>query len=733
MGCCPKTMMQCGCCPCCCGDDKEDYDGGFRARDRYCTDIWCLAIFIVFWVGEIIVCYVAASQGNALRLVYGTDYAGNLCGGDLSTSRDSPNPPVPAVFDRWGANWEDRQYLWYPISFETDLQLSETLLLGVCVSSCPNFTIDVSIDNFDPRAPETLAKLEQVSTYHNGSGLPPDFGFPHLQYNVWYTSEPMLRRCIPTLAKDAAKSFSKTIGNKTEELLAVFELNSFANRAYQEAYAAWPAILLALPMAFLLSLIWLFMMRFLTKPIVLGTIIGIFVLLVCGGLACWYRYETLKDEPQSETAQGTDSLPWAKIAQAFAIVLWVLSVIYLFLLVFMFRRIMIAIEIVEEATYLVASTPSLVLIPLATCGCVGILTFFHVYIGMLLKTMASLQEVQTDTANLFDKQAAFSGSYSPEYGYNTDYTNSTAKTKLMELTADDVSQYLQWYNLFAYLWSMGFVSAMGYMIVALVAVLWFWSAPKDSEKMSGPFIVPKAIGWTLRYHLGTLAFGSFIIACIQFVRFLLTRFEKKLREIQVGEKLAKMISRCADCCLACIERVVKFINHRAYIMTAIRGCGFCTSACHALRLIVSNLLRVAAVSMIADWIMIFAKLCIVISTMLVAYCFMHFSSMGDTAVYRVVPMILIGFISFLVSTLFINVCGTVVDTLFIAFLYDEEVNKISGIFYSPDDLKKWMDHHAYEPARPDERDPNEIPRLGKKNRNPKKKQSVGDMNGDPPC
>jgi solute carrier family 44 protein 1 (choline transporter-like protein) len=69
----------------------------------------------------------------------------------------------------------------------------------------------------------------------------------------------------------------------------------------------------------------------------------------------------------------------------------------------------------------------------------------------------------------------------------------------------------------------------------------------------------------VRYHLGTVAVGSFIIALVQLVRFILATIQSQLK----GHE--NMISRClfrtCQCCLYCFEKILKYLSRNAYIET----------------------------------------------------------------------------------------------------------------------------------------------------------------------
>ena len=62
-----------------------------------------------------------------------------------------------------------------------------------------------------------------------------------------------------------------------------------------------------------------------------------------------------------------------------------------------------------------------------------------------------------------------------------------------------------------------------------------------------------------------------------------------------------------QCCMWCLEKCMKFLNKNAYIQTAIYGTSFCKSARRAFFLILRNILRVAAVNVVADFVLILGK------------------------------------------------------------------------------------------------------------------------------
>ena len=82
------------------------------------------------------------------------------------------------------------------------------------------------------------------------------------------------------------------------------------------------------------------------------------------------------------------------------------------------------------------------------------------------------------------------------------------------------------------------------------------------------FPILKSMRNTVIFNLGSVAFGAFIIAIIQLIRFLLEYLDKKTRNLQQQSKIAEWAMCCIKCCMWCLEKIVAFINRNAYILVA---------------------------------------------------------------------------------------------------------------------------------------------------------------------
>lgn len=136
---------------------------------------------------------------------------------------------------------------------------------------------------------------------------------------------------------------------------------------------------------------------------------------------------------------------------------------------------------------------------------------------------------------------------------------------------------------------MFFISAFGEMVLAATFATWYWTFHKSDVPF---FTLTVGLGRTVRYHLGTLAFGSLIIAICRMIRVGLEYLDHKLKKYD--NAFVRAILCCMKCFFWCLEKFLKFINKNAYIMCAIHGKNFCGSAKDAFNLLMRNLLRVFA-------------------------------------------------------------------------------------------------------------------------------------------
>ena len=183
-----------------------------------------------------------------------------------------------------------------------------------------------------------------------------------------------------------------------------------------------------------------------------------------------------------------------------------------------------------------------------------------------------------------------------------------------------------------------------------------------------------------RYHLGTAAFGSLILALISTVKWFCVYTARMLKSQK--NKIGATIASCLACLVACIEKCISFLNKHAYVQVALTGKGFCTSAKNAFMLLLRNAGRVAVLGSTGVLVHLVLKLVMVGSTVVGGYYLLIFWHEDD--IYSVVgPLILYFLIGYVVANLVCTVFGMAVDTTLQCFVLDEENHKPGTPYTTP--------------------------------------------------
>ena len=107
-----------------------------------------------------------------------------------------------------------------------------------------------------------------------------------------------------------------------------------------------------------------------------------------------------------------------------------------------------------------------------------------------------------------------------------------------------------YYFIFATLWSSALIEAIGIFIIASACCMWYYNHGANSE-LDSP--VTRSLKMSFRYHFGSLAFGSFILAVVRFLQVLVEAFKKQAEASGADQsKCFEYAINCLRCCLACV-------------------------------------------------------------------------------------------------------------------------------------------------------------------------------------
>lgn len=672
-------------------DMQAQYETEIVKKRHNCTDIICLILFAAFCLTQLCLSILIYIQpGDPRNLLYPHDSNGKLCSGDT------------------------KNLFYFNI---IECISASSLITGCtsatrCVSSCPTSIKYYTIQSDRNFMLANLCNQESLNSYYNNI-VPSTISLGDYStlmsrricpaYSV--PSEPTYYRCIPSITStgNVIASDASTVTDKDGSTISYAQLQKgidyisqllnikgIAQFLFEDFYNSWVLILVLLVIAAIASFLYIIIMRWVLAPLIYLSIIGVIGLLAFGVYYCTTKFIEL-GAFSNKIAFVSTTTPSDFIKNAYSwfimdIVCILMLIIILLILLVMIKRLRFAIQIICESSKAVQAVFITLVWPLVP---LLLQLIFYAYFFINAVLMASAGEAIFKVAN--------STTTSVSVGSVCKDTSTTTSTCVFESYGFDGSsqfssimaflskyQYVpQLFNIFMMFWVQAFIVAFNQMVLAGSFGIWYWSQNKVH------MIFLTSMKDTLIYHIGTLAFGSLLIALCKFARFIISQVEKRLKSA-IGSKvklvtcIVTFVSCCCRCCLWCLEKFIRYVNRKAYIMCAIYGSNFCMSALSAFKLLLANPAKTLILDGVSFFLLMLGKLLITAGVSALAfYSFTREFNISNASValyfqptlhYYWFPLIVVILGSFYIAKLFLSVFEMAVDTVFLCALKDLDIH-----------------------------------------------------------
>ncbi|KAM9958945.1 hypothetical protein ACTFIW_012535 [Dictyostelium discoideum] len=235
---------------------------------------------------------------------------------------------------------------------------------------------------------------------------------------------------------------------------------------------------------------------------------------------------------------------------------------------------------------------------------------------------------------------------------------------------------LMYFMIFGFFWASSFISAVFQHCVAGVVSNWYFSRDPTGKSLVGQENAYRSLGRALSTSFGSLAFGSLLIAFIEFMAFML----RVCKNSNATNKLVVMVVSCLQCILGCIESIVRWINKFGYIYVAMHGHSFCTSTKECFDLISRNMFNAVIMDFIGGLVLLLGKILGSAASALFTTALLY--GMGKSL--NPITIALSAIFAFCIFNLFTHIVGIGTDTIFVCYLEDLETNKDGNLYISPD-------------------------------------------------
>jgi len=629
----------------CCGGEQVAPDGKIAPPDpvgaeRGCTDILFFLIFVAFWVGMIICAIMGFEKGDINELFYFINYQGVKCG-------------VNGL----------GKYTYYTVPGNMNS--------NICVDACP---LGLAVDS-----QYTMYQLDSTAT--NG------FTTSQANYATWGSSYGSA--CVSTKYPPTAQNGVGACGTYAStaptglyfcvpDNIAQFVgggssaageiMDGFAQKikaVFADLIAGWYILAAAAGIALVISFVWIQLLKYCAGCFVWTVIVGSVLITLLCSFFCYLMYDKYMKQYEDLGLDNDESLAYTFLV--FCGIFGAAGLVLLCMVICLCKKIRIAIGIVKESCEAVSAMPLIVLFPLLQyLVLLCFIMYWVVVAGYMASTGTVTQSTDVETGSTL---------------YNIEFT-------------DDMTNALL-YHFFGLLWNMAFLRHFTICVIAGAVGGWYWTPYMDGAKNDLPSAPVCGSAWrTFRYHIGTIAFGSFIIAVIEAIQCVMEYIKRKYMD---ENPCLKCLASYIQCCLECFKRIMEFISRNAYIITACKGKNFCSAAFEAFNYILDNLAQVAAVTWISAYLMLLGKIFIVLGTCVVCYLI---AESDDNISSLVMLLVVCAFIAYGVGCMFLSVFETAIDTILMCFCWEQSAKGsfTGGFVYATEHLSCFIEGINVEAA-----------------------------------
>jgi choline transporter-like protein 2/4/5 len=465
-----------------------------------------------------------------------------------------------------------------------------------------------------------------------------------------YESKSFLHHCIP---KTLSSSFP--YGSELQSAETV------ASQAFADLYVTWPVILTSVLIALTVSFFYTMLTRFYA-----GYVLAVSVILTIAGgiMISVVLLKTARSYEFPDAREGLNLVTGRYYTlRALGIVSVILTALFILFVVIARRQLYIASILMKEASKVFMRVPHMVTFVIFPGLCTVAYFVLFVFITIMLSTVWT-SSIESFPPYILTRAPTYASETRVQFSFNTSLKNAFA------------------YVFMHMLWSTQFLVHYSYMVIAAVVSRWYFTRSptgKSKDKPISGHAVLHAVYMVSRFHLGTVAFASLLAALLRFMRFVMLYLDAQIKNGTCGSWLPACVRDKIMCCsqtvLAALQFIVARMNEQAFIWSATWGDSLCASAENVAHLIARNLGSCAIMGLVGTYFSLLGKIFIASITTGISALIAQKLYAENTDVSSVGLTIAIIFIaSYVAASITLNVLSTSLDTIFMCYLMDAELN-----------------------------------------------------------
>jgi hypothetical protein len=290
-----------------------------------------------------------------------------------------------------------------------------------------------------------------------------------------YETSPLMGKfCVPSDQELTGTAFT-AIYDQFQNLFGAVDVASYV----ADIYATQEPLLITLGTAFLIGFIYMIVLRLCGGPIIYLSLVAMILGTAYGGFMLFTTSGTMATTDAEGVVTPTNDNYYYYLYGSY--VVWGLTGCLLCCALCNLKNIRIGVAVMKCTAAFLGGTPQVFLVPPISAAILMVWLGLWCIISLYIVSIGELKQ-RTD-------------------GFNF----------LSEVVRSDETNYMWLYTLFGYLWINAFIIGVTQFIISAACALWYFSCSSDSN---GSGSLCKGFYWVFRYHLGSIAVGSFLIALV---------------------------------------------------------------------------------------------------------------------------------------------------------------------------------------------------------------------------
>lgn len=368
-------------------------------------------------------------------------------------------------------------------------------------------------------------------------------------------------KCVPKCENNFIEIFNRCYQNRSQ--FHIHTNAGFISKLSQDLISTWKEIFLTCGLAAIFSVSLLILFQYAIEFIIFFVYFGFILTILIIDILFWVFL-----------AVGDMNYFVPALLMSF------LVIILIMIFVWYRKRLKLVAQIFKEASKALIDITSIIFEPILTFIALMIVIVMFVALNLLIHTAGNA----IDTKNLDGSiHVAFKG--------------------------DAGIVIAQIVNYVAFIWFTQLIFDCQHFVIAGTICSWYFT--RNKEKLNSPVL--KSFYHLIRFHLGSVCFGSMIITIVKVIRIIVQSL------LNQKERGSSFLACCCGSILETIENILKYLIRNVYIVVAKDGTPFIESGRKAFKLIWNNLRDVIALNQFGDLVLLISQLLVVGISSLIAY------------------------------------------------------------------------------------------------------------------